>query len=145
MYCSIEEAWPGYYSNKIKEDLNEPFLNKNISEIPMRINNKPKVTTKVATNVRENVQQHNDVHDSAHIDNLKITTHQNILDHIHNCDYCLKEIYKRYNCMGSIDKNYLNNFNNFNMDTLLSKENKEIITIMLLGMLVMLILQLFKH
>ena len=74
----------------------------------------------------------------------QLQEHQDILDHIHNCEHCMREIYKRYNCGGKSMLN-MSVLNQLNINSLVSKENKEIVTIMLLGLLVILILQLFRN
>lgn len=115
MYCSLEEAWPNYskpkniierYSEKEQENI------KNIEPIESSSNHQANLSE---THLKNNCDD--------------------ILAHIQKCDYCMKEIYKRYNC---------NNMN-INMLASLSKEQKDIISIILIGLLVLLVLQLFKN
>lgn len=67
-----------------------------------------------------------------HDDNLfnKINTHDDILNHVYNCELCYKKLFNKPHGLG------------INL-SLITKENKDIISIVLIGLLVILILNLF--
>jgi hypothetical protein len=130
MYCSIEEAWPINQLTNIKnkkelaKDVDENIFKENYNEFKKFISEK-EIKAKQNQNLNENMIEH--------FENRNNKC-DNILDHIYNCDECLKKIYKKYNCSVS-DNNILSTF--------ITKENKDVVAIVFIGILVILILQLF--
>lgn len=155
MYCSLQEAWPDYqFGNNTNQESNVKnniqMANKHVNIIE---NNDSATETKNNTNIytlskNEYEEYQRFLHNKTNKNNIaiehftlddKIESHVNslkcndVLNHVHNCDICLRHIYKRYNCLGNREHNMFN---------MLSKDQKDIISVILVGILVILILQM---
>jgi len=177
MYCSLEEAWPQMNINKQFQNNSNNFKrslqskNYDTSTISQNnddddyIDNSPnrKQNNKFRSsgnelpdNFKNNKNSNNKILEffnddknsnisSNKINNLKC---DDVLDHISNCNECLRNIYKKYNLFG-IPHNGLSQLNIFTelsngFNKLITKENRDVVTVVLIGLLVILILQLLK-
>jgi hypothetical protein len=141
MYSLLEEAWPDFQPNRnaiekfssetsmmdssakrfVSADEYEQFISFKQNELSQR--KRPSIEP---LNNQTMMHSHQ---------NQKDTGCHQILEHIHRCDYCMKEIYKRYNCNRSdlpID-----------ISQYITPENKDVITVVLIGLLIILVIQLF--
>ena len=124
MYCSIEEAWPTHQLNSLKR--NNDYI-KDVNQKEKNEKEKPE---------KEKTEDDITEHFTNNYNKYKILNNQCdlMLNHISNCDDCLKKIYKKYNC----SKN-----NNNILSELITNENKDMILVVFIGIVVILILQLF--
>lgn len=113
MYCSLAEAWPDFNSSS--------------QSIPT-LSQKFQSTNKIETF---------DIKPSSQLQDTRLSNCKYILEHIQNCDYCMKELYTKH--MSSSPFKFNNPFHN-----LITADNKDVISAIFIGLLIILILQIFK-
>jgi hypothetical protein len=170
MYCSIEEAWPELEINKRnsikREDAkqSEQVVKYNVLEEPLRINADDYDDFKLFMNLknnsgtRESLQQIiNNKNKNSNVHTKLAPTSSNLLEtfddnknnkcnivieHIQNCDECLKNLYRKYNLLikpSTVLSDLSKTFNN-----MITPENKDIVSVVLFGLLVILTLHLIR-
>jgi hypothetical protein len=137
MYCSIDEAWEtsDFFQRNKKIKTSETIIdNDEIEEFKQFKAHKN--SNQKNTNNTSHYHEHEIEHftDDKSGNTVNITCDM-ILNHLDNCDVCLKRVYKKYTCLGNKEDI---------LSKLITKENKEVITVILIGFLVILTLQIFR-